>query len=157
MPLSDRSSGTRATASRSARTGCLGGQPFRTGPNQIASVNEREVEQRDDLFLDLGLEVNPQVPATDQVQLGERRVADQVLRSEDNHITQPFGNMITVIVGLGEETPEPLGRNVAYDTLGIDSPAGVGNASSSMSVAKIWMLVATLAAANCSIKSIATE
>ncbi len=79
---------------------------------------QREVEQRDDLLLDFGLEINQQVAATDQVQLGERSVADQVLRGENDRFTQPFVDLVAVIVGLGEKPPQPLGRQVAGDVSG---------------------------------------
>src|SRR5206468_2938371 len=39
---------------------------------QVASGLEAEVKQRNDLFLHVGLEVNEQIAATDQIQLGER-------------------------------------------------------------------------------------
>ena len=49
---------------------------------------KREVKKRDDVFLNFGFEVNQQVTATDQVQLGKRRIADQVLRRENDRIAQ---------------------------------------------------------------------
>jgi hypothetical protein len=40
------------------------------------------MKERNDLLLNLRLEVNEQIAATDKVHLGEGRVCDQVLRGE---------------------------------------------------------------------------
>ena len=59
------------------------------------------MEKRDDLLLDFGLEVDQQVPATDQVELGKRRVADQVLWRENDRVAKSLGDLVTVVVGPG--------------------------------------------------------
>ena len=81
----------------------LSADGFRRAQEQVATVVECEVEQADDLFLNLRLQVNQQVAATDHVQLGERRVGDQVLHREHDRIADHFVHLVTVVVGAGEE------------------------------------------------------
>src|SRR6185436_15132694 len=77
-----------------------------------------EVKQRDQLPLYFRLQVNEHVAATDQIELGERRIADQILAGEDHRFTNALGHPIAVILAR-EEALQPLWRDVERDALGI--------------------------------------
>jgi hypothetical protein len=44
--------------------------------HQQAPLVEREVKHRDDFFLDVGFEIDQQVPATDQIQFWKRGASE---------------------------------------------------------------------------------
>ena len=49
---------------------------LRRAQKEEASIVKGEVQQRDDLSLDFRLQVDQQVSADDEIEFGERRVAD---------------------------------------------------------------------------------
>ena len=55
----------------------------------------------------MGTEIDQQIPATDQVQVGKRRVLDDVLFGEYAHFPDGFVNLISAVVA-HEETAQPL-------------------------------------------------
>jgi hypothetical protein len=78
------------------------------------------MEDAGDLALQVALQVDQQVAADDQVEAGERRVADQVVRGEDAHLAHLFHQLAGVILP-GEEAREPVRRHVLGDALGVAS------------------------------------
>src|SRR4051794_22213965 len=72
-----------------------------TGPQRI-------VEDRNDMVLRLGPEVDQQVAAGDQVDARERWVAQHAVRREDTEVTHLLGHDVAAAVG-GEEPGAPLG------------------------------------------------
>ena len=98
---------------------------LRISQEQSPTIPQREVEQRDELLLDFGLEVDQQVAATDQVEFREGNVADHVLDGEHHRITEPF--IDRKMIALVEEKPiQTIGRDVGRDTRGIRPRACVG-------------------------------
>ena len=66
----------------------LAGQVLGAAEEQVAALVERVVEQRDQPVLQVGREIDQEVAAGDQVELGERRVAQQVVRREQADLAQ---------------------------------------------------------------------
>jgi hypothetical protein len=64
------------------------GDGLRDAEEQEAARAQRVVEQRDHLLLQPPAEVDQQVAAGDEVEAGERRVADQAVRREDAQVAQ---------------------------------------------------------------------
>jgi len=91
---------------------------------QEAGVFEGEVEQADQPLLDLLVEVDQQVAATDQVQLGERRVADQVLGGEHHRLAHRLVDTVALLL-VGEEALQARRCEVRRDALRIDPGAGL--------------------------------
>src|SRR5207245_1855305 len=63
------------------------------------------------------------VAAADQVQPREGRVAGQVVLGEDAQVADRLADLV-VGVRLGEEAPQPLGRDVQLDVVDVDAGAG---------------------------------
>ena len=61
---------------------------FRCAQEQEPSGLERVVERGERLLLQARLEIDQQVPATDEIHARERRVADEVLPREHDHLAQ---------------------------------------------------------------------
>ena len=89
---------------------------------QVAALAQGEVEQGDDLLLRLLLEIDQEVPATDQVDAKERRVLQQVLRREDHPLPQFLPDQAAV-VGPLEEATQPFIGNLALDRGGEQAAA----------------------------------
>ena len=78
---------------------------------------ERIVEQRQEPLLQLDVQVDQQVAAADQVEFGKRRVLDQVLLGENQHVADVFVDPVARAVSLWCKKPrQPLGRDVGRDT-----------------------------------------
>jgi len=69
------------------------------------------VKDRQKFFLQLRRQVDEQVPATHQVELGERRIHDDVLRGKDDRLPDGFGNLVAVL-HLKEEPAQAFGGNI---------------------------------------------
>ena len=54
------------------------------------------VEDRNDLLLQNGTEINQHIPATDQIHAGEGRIAEDILAREDAHVANRLGNLIAL-------------------------------------------------------------
>ena len=89
---------------------------------QVPALAQREVEQADEALLDLGLEIDQQVAAADQVEARERRVLQQVLRREGDRLPERLPDAVGVVLLL-EPALEALGRDVLGDAAGIDAAA----------------------------------
>ncbi|MGC4120345.1 MAG: hypothetical protein QM765_38340 [Myxococcales bacterium] len=80
------------------------------------------MEQRDELLLQLAREVDEQVAAGEQVELGERRVHDDVLRREHHHLADLLADPEAALL-LDEEAAQALGRDVGGDAVRVDAHA----------------------------------
>ncbi len=83
------------------------------------------MEQGDDPVLQLGREIDEEVAAGDQVELGEGGVADHVVRREDAHLAQLLDHAVGVAL-LGEPAGEPLRADVVGDRRRIAPDPGGG-------------------------------
>ena len=82
------------------------------------------VHQRQELLLRLGIDVDQEVPATEDVELRERRIDEDVLRRKDHQVADFF--LDPVALALAHEEPrQPLGRQVRGDARGKRALAGL--------------------------------
>ena len=86
------------------------------------------MKQRDQLLLQLGAQVNQQVTATDQVQLGKRRVFDDILFREHQHVPNALVHPVSVAFRLQCKKPgQALGGHVVRNAGRVNARAGHGN------------------------------
>ncbi|MEC5164017.1 hypothetical protein RCH08_005207 [Janthinobacterium sp. CG_S6] len=81
---------------------------------QQAVALERVVEQRNQALLQLGVQVDQQVAAAQDVELGKRRVRNDVLLGEDDHVADLLLDVVAVLFR-HEKMLQPLGRDVVGD------------------------------------------
>ena len=95
----------------------------RAQDQQTAGV-QGVVHQRQELLLRLDIEVDQQVPATEDVQLRKRRIDEDVLRRKDHQVADFF--LDPVALALADKKPrQPLRRHVRGDARGKRAPAGL--------------------------------
>ncbi len=82
------------------------------------------VEERQDLLLQRRLQVDEQVAAADQVDLGEGRIGQHVVPGEHAHVADRLADAVAA-VHLREEAPQALRRDVVQDVLRVDARAGL--------------------------------
>lgn len=68
-------------------------------------------------MLKLGREIDQQVAADDDVELGERGVHDDILRGEGDHLPDLLADPVTASV-LYEEAVQSFGCNICGDSCG---------------------------------------
>ena len=90
--------------------------------DQIAAGVQGVVEQTVHVLLDIGLEINQQVAAHDEVETGERRVLDQVVDGKETHLADFLRDLVHVIVP-DEESLQALRRDVLGDAFGVAAVA----------------------------------
>ena len=89
---------------------------FGIAEEQVAALAKREMGEREDAVLRLGLEVDEEVAAADQVHPRIGRVGQQVLRREQDGFAD-VGLDPIIFPGPVEEALQPLGRH-AFDHAG---------------------------------------
>ena len=97
---------------------------------------QRILENRQYSLLQRRAHVDQHVPATDEIQLGKRRIAGQIVPREDAQIAHELLDLIAM-VGLDEKRLQPRRRHPGDSRLGVDAGAGISTARSWMSVPKI--------------------
>ncbi len=85
---------------------------------------ECEVENRDQLLVDLGLEIDHHVPTGYQVELGERRIADDVLDREHHAFAQRRVDLVGAFI-VREKGVQARRRDIGGDAVGIEADARV--------------------------------
>ena len=81
---------------------------------QNAAGQQAVVKQRNQFLLHLGGQINQQVAAAQDVQLGEGRVHDEILRGKDDHLANLFAHPVAMLFLL-EEALQPGFRNIGGD------------------------------------------
>ena len=84
------------------------------------------MKERKEFFLHLRGQVDQQVPAAQNIQLGKGRVHDEVLRREDHRLPDLFAHPVAVFF-FGKEPAQPLRRHVCGDIVRKDALAGLVN------------------------------
>ena len=100
----------------------VAGHVLRGAEEQVAVLVERVVEQRNQPVLQFGVEIDQEIAAGDQVELGERCVAQQVVRREQADLAQVRGDPVGAVLAQ-EVAVQPVGRDVARDRRGIAADA----------------------------------
>ena len=96
---------------------------LRAPQKQDAAGIQAVVKERQELLLQLRVQVDQQVPAGQDVELGEGRVHDEVLRGKDHHLADLFADPVAVLV-LDKEPAQALRRHIRGDVGRIDALAG---------------------------------
>ncbi len=98
------------------------------------------MEQRQKFSLRLGIEINQQIAAAQQIEFGKRRIFEHVMQREYHHLPDIFVNPKAIALG-GEKSLQALRRYVRGDAWrGITRRAATASASASISLAKICRL-----------------
>ena len=98
-------------------------QALGSAEHQKTAGFERIVQSRDHPLLQHRAQVDQQIAATDQVQVGERRIFGHILLGKDAHLPYRFDNLISP-VDSHEEPPQTLRRDAGDQSLGIEAGAG---------------------------------
>ena len=102
------------------------GDALRGRQEEHAAGLQRVVKAGDQAVLLFRLEVDHQVAATEQVELGKGRVLDHALHGEHDHLAQLFPDLVAAIRAFfaGEAAVQALGRQVLGDAGRIAAGAG---------------------------------
>src|SRR5262249_45131519 len=79
---------------------------------------ERVMEDRDDVTLQLAVEIDEEIAARDQVHARERRIAHHAVRREHAHVADRLVDDVAGALGT-EEAPEPLLRHALQQSVGV--------------------------------------
>ena len=82
------------------------------------------MEQLQQLLLHLRLQVDQQIAAAHQIQFGERRIGQDVLRCEQHGFPQLLAHLPVVGIGPGEKSLQLLAREVSHQCFRVDAAAG---------------------------------
>src|SRR5438046_1145891 len=83
---------------------------------QIAASPQRKMEQRNDPILQIGVQIDQQVTAGNQIDARERSVLDEIMRREDTHLAQFLDHAVSVSF-MDKPARQPLGRYIASNGL----------------------------------------
>ena len=97
---------------------------FRGAQEQKSLRLERVMERGERLLLQARLEINQQVAATDEIHARKRRVADEVLPGEDDHLAQRLHDPVAAFL-LDKKAPQAFRRDVLHEALGVKTVAGL--------------------------------
>lgn len=91
-----------------------------------ALFQKRKMKQLNNFFLNLRIQINEQVAATDQVQVGKRRIADQILHGKNHRFTNPLQNVVFCIFP-GKIFFQVMRRQICGDGFRVNPLAGRRN------------------------------
>lgn len=95
---------------------------FRGPKKECSSIPETVTEGGKDLLLDIGIEIDEKIPATDHVKIREGRIRDDIMHCEYQGIPYlliyPIGT-----IGLDEESFQSFIPDIGFDADGIDTCA----------------------------------
>ena len=97
---------------------------FRPTQPQKAVRLECVVKNREQLLLHAGLEIDQQIAAGDDVDARERRIADEVLPREYDHLAQRLDDAVAAAL-VNEEALQSFRREVRREALGVQAVAGL--------------------------------
>ena len=93
---------------------------------QDAAGIQAIVEQGQQLLLQVRGQVDQQVAADQQIELGEGRIHDEVLGRQRHHLPDLLADPVAAFL-LDEKPAQPLGRHIRRDVLRVDALAGLVN------------------------------
>jgi hypothetical protein len=93
---------------------CKAAHCLRASQKQKAVGIKAVVKKGQELFLHFRCEIDKQVAAAQDIQLGKGWVHDNILRGEDNHVPYGLGNLVTT-VHLDEIPAQALRRHIRRD------------------------------------------
>ena len=80
------------------------------------------MERRQNALLQRRRQIDQHVAATDDIDMGKGRVQGQVLARKDAQIAQRFVDSVDMVLLL-KKTPQALGTELGFDTVGINAGA----------------------------------
>ncbi len=96
---------------------------FGASQKQMAVTRQAEMENPQHLGLQGGVEINQHIPAGDQIETQEWRVADQVVTREHDHVAQVLAGLMGLI-DRAEMAFEQIRRHFAHRRRRIDAASG---------------------------------
>ena len=96
---------------------------LRSAEYQKAAGPRGIVKQRNHFSLQDRFQINQQIPATNQIHLGEWRVAQDVMLSKDAQVPDALADPVTAF-NLAKEPAQPLGRDISLDIVLIYAASG---------------------------------
>jgi hypothetical protein len=84
------------------------------------------VEQRQEAFLERGVEVNQEIATEEQIEPGERRIHDHIVLGEQHHVADTRVDEVAVTLS-AEKTGQALRRNIRGYRGGVASSPGECN------------------------------
>ena len=93
---------------------------FGAAEHEQPTLAQGVIEQRQQLFLQLGTEIDQQVAAGEDIEFGEGRVGDDVLRGEHHHFADVLADAIAAAFFGHEEALQPFGRDIRRDIVGVE-------------------------------------
>ena len=84
---------------------------LRVPQKQEAAGIQTVVKERQQFFLQLRGQVDQQVPAAQDVELGEGRIHDEVLRGKDHHLPDGLADLVAALY-LDEKPAQPFRRHI---------------------------------------------
>ena len=135
----------------------MAGNRLRGAKDQDAAGDQRIVEDRDHPVLQSAVQIDQQIAAGDQVDPGERRIADQAVRRERAKLADPLPDHVAA-GAFDNEPGTPFGGQ-AFQQRRRDNGRRERwrSPTSSMSLAKICTLGSTGNVSICSRTSMASE
>ncbi len=99
---------------------------LRVAKKQIAAGAKRILERLDGARLGVPVQIDEEIAAAHQVQMGERRVLEHVVMRKQDRLSQVAAH--PVLVALADEEPaESLGRDVGHICMAVASLARIGD------------------------------
>ena len=96
---------------------------LRPAQEEVASVIEGHVEDREQVSLQYILKIDQQIPAADQVQSAEGRILEDIVLGEHDHLADIV--IDNIAVGLfGKEPAQAGDRDVLQNTVSVDASSG---------------------------------
>ena len=95
---------------------------FARAEEKKAARLQRVMERGEDFLLQLGLEIDEQIPAGDEVHARERRIAHHILPGKDDLLAQRLAHTVAAVF-LHEKPPQPLRRDVLRERLRVEPVA----------------------------------
>jgi hypothetical protein len=102
-----------------------GGDVLRAAEEEKAGIVEREVQRREHPLLQLWTEVDEDVAAAHEIELGERRIARQIVLHERAAFADRLADPVADALDAGEVACEPLRTDAACGGLGVNADPGV--------------------------------
>ena len=98
---------------------CKSSQALRASQHQVPVRLQCVVECGNDPLLQFGTEINQQIPASDQVQIGKGRVLGHILAGEHAHLAKRLVDLVPAV-----QSGQTLERNICDRRLGVNAGPG---------------------------------
>ena len=80
------------------------------------------MKKRQDFVLRFRLQIDEEIAAANEINVGEGRVSQYIVNREDDAVAQFMGDLVAVLIS-GEELRQPVWRDIRLDRIGIEPVA----------------------------------